>query len=40
MMKIKKGYISDKVIGMDKYKGILENSPIKKGFIDVHKRTN
>ena len=37
-MKIKKGYYSDQVIGPDKFKDILEGSPNKKGFIDVHKK--
>ena len=38
-MKIKKGYISDSVIGPDKYKDILEGSPNKKGIIDLHKKS-
>ena len=37
-MKIKKGYESDQVIGSDKYKGILEGEPMKRGFIDLHKK--
>jgi hypothetical protein len=36
-MKIKKGYISDKVTDLDKFTNILEGSPVKKGIVDLHK---
>lgn len=37
--KIKKGYTSDKVTGVDRFKDIREGSPLKKGIIDVHKKS-
>lgn len=38
-MRIKKGYITDKVIGADRFKDIREGSPNKKGLVDFHKKT-
>ncbi len=38
-MKTKKGYCSDNVTNLDKYTNILQGSPIKKGIIDVSKKS-
>lgn len=38
-IRIKKGYFSDKATGIDRFKDIREGSPVKKGIIDVHKKT-
>ena len=38
-MRIKKGYITDKVIGVDRFKDIREGSPNKKGLVDYHKKS-
>ncbi len=38
-IKVKKGYCSDVVAGVDKYNNILEGSPNKKGLIDINKKT-
>ena len=38
VMKFKKGYISDKATGVDRFKDIREGSPVKKGIIDLHKK--
>lgn len=38
-MKIKKGYGSDKATGVDRFKDIREGSPVKKGIVDVHKKS-
>ena len=39
VIRIKKGYISDKATGVDRFKDIREGSPTKKGIIDVHKKS-
>lgn len=38
VIKIKKGYITDKTAGVDRFKDIREGSPVKKGIIDIHKK--
>jgi hypothetical protein len=38
-IKIKKGYCAEKTIGPDKYNNILEGNPVKKGIIDINKKT-
>lgn len=38
-IKTKKGYCSDKVTNLDKFTSILDGEPIKKGFIDVNKKS-
>ena len=38
-IQIKKGYYSDKCTGADRFKDIREGSPVKKGIIDIHKKS-
>lgn len=38
-IKTKKGYCSDKVTNLDKFTSILEGEPIKKGIIDINKKS-
>lgn len=38
-IKTKKGYCSDKATNLDKFTSILEGEPIKKGIIDIHKKS-